>query len=136
LLQGYRLVFNKVSQADNSGKANIEPMQGESVEGVIYTITQVDLDRLDKGEGGYGRVMMSVGMSDGTVVDAWVYVARKTSPDPNLRPLVWYKRLLIEGAKEHGLSEQYFQALGRIEATEDPDKERDRRKRALKCSSD
>jgi hypothetical protein len=52
MLTGYRLVFNKRSTKDGSGKANVERQEGSVVWGVLYTVPDGDLDKLDHGEGG------------------------------------------------------------------------------------
>jgi hypothetical protein len=100
---------------------------------VLYTIPDADLDKLDKGEGGYRRVRLTLRLTDNTATDAWVYVAKKPNNDPELRPYSWYKRFLVEGAREHSLPAEYIVDLERIEATQDPDQQRDREKRALAC---
>jgi hypothetical protein len=43
VLPGYRLLFNKRSTADGSGKANVERHEGSDVWGVLYTIRDADL---------------------------------------------------------------------------------------------
>jgi hypothetical protein len=60
VLPGYRLQFNKKSTQDNSGKANVAPHEGSDVWGVLYSISDNDLNKLDKGEGGYRRVRLQV----------------------------------------------------------------------------
>jgi cation transport regulator ChaC len=52
LLVGYRLRFNKKSQKDGSGKANVELHEGGQVWGVLYTIPEKELKLLDDGEKG------------------------------------------------------------------------------------
>ena len=49
VLGGHRLVFDKKSTKDNSGKANIEAGDSE-VWGVLYSLSDADLSRLDDGE--------------------------------------------------------------------------------------
>jgi gamma-glutamylcyclotransferase len=132
-LPDHHLLFNKKSTADKSGKANVAAHVGSDVWGVLYVISDDDLDKLDKGEGGYRRVRLSVRLTDNTHADAWVYVARKPSNDPSLRPYTWYKRFLVEGAREHALPHEYILDLECIEATQDLDQQRDREKRALTC---
>ena len=130
-LHGYRLVFNKPS-ADGSGKGNVEPHSDSDVYGVIYTITEAELTKLDAGEGkGYYRVSLPVLMSDGTGTTVWVYLASETTADPNLRPYTWYKHFLAAGAREHLLPPDYIAYLERIEANQDDDAHRDLQKRAL-----
>ena len=131
LLQNYHLRFNKRSRRDGSGKANAEPNNGGQVWGVLYTIPDAHLEILDQGEGGYHREKLQV-TTENTVINAWVYLAGRASNDPTLRPYTWYKRFLIEGAKEHDLPSEYIETLEGIEAIPDPDEHRDREKRALK----
>lgn len=134
LLLDYQLRFNKRSN-DGSGKANVEPISGGQVWGVLYTIPDAHLINLDDGEVGYNRERMSVSTTDGALT-AWVYVARNPNDDATLRPFTWYKRFLVEGAREHRLPMEYIEALERVEADQDQDEERDRVKRALECTAD
>ena len=131
MLPGHRLLFNKKSTDDKSGKANVAAHAGSDVWGVLYTIPDTDLDKLDRGEGGYKRVRLTVRPPNGGNIDAWVYVAKKPTDDPELRPYTWYKRFLIEGAREHSLPDDYIAELERIDALQDADLGRDRAKRAL-----
>ena len=135
LLSEYRLLFNKKSQKDGSGKANVEPHPGGQVWGVLYTIPNQDLMTLDAGEGGYYRTTLPVRTIDGGITDAWVYLASKLSNDPTLRPYAWYKRFLVEGAREHSILPEYILELERIEAVQDTNQQRDRDKRALGCGA-
>jgi hypothetical protein len=130
-LPDYSLRFNKKS-TDASGKANVESREGEEVWGVLYTIPDADLQVLDKGEAGYKRIPKQVVGSAGPV-EAWVYVAKTPSNDRSLRPYSWYKCFLVEGARSHGLPPDYIARLEAIEAVEDQDLERGRRKQRLIC---
>lgn len=51
--------------------------------------------------------------------------------DDSLQPYTWYKALVVAGAREHRLSEDYVSDLERVDAFVDPDRERERRERAL-----
>lgn len=132
VLAGHRLLFNKRSE-DNSGKANVVSHDGADVWGVLYTVSDADLRRLDDGEIGYRRVPWCVKEPDGTGIEAWVYVAAAPDPDAALRPYTWYKRFLVEGAREHSLPADYIAALERIQADPDLDAHRDQERRALDC---
>jgi gamma-glutamylcyclotransferase len=135
LLLSHRLVFNKRSQ-DGSGKANIQPHEPSHVWGVLYIIPDADLGTLDRGEGaGYRRVRMPVRMNDVDIPDAWVYLASRPSNDAALRPYTWYKRFLVEGAREHFLPPDYIAKLEGIEADADSNGARDCAKRALSCKA-
>jgi len=135
VLSGHRLLFNKKSADDKSGKANVAPHAGSDIWGVLYSIPDEDLEKLDKGEGGYRRVRLSLRMTDSTNTDAWAYVAKKPTDDPALRPYTWYKRFLVEGAREHSLPAEYIAELENITAVQDANVVRDRRKRALACEA-
>jgi hypothetical protein len=50
-----------------------------------------------------------------------------------VRPYIWYKRFLVEGAQEHLLPPEYIAELERIDAIQDSDEQRDRERRALAC---
>jgi gamma-glutamylcyclotransferase len=129
-LAGFRLVFDK-SSSDGSGKANVRPMQGNDVWGVVYVLSDADFGLLERKEIGYVRRNERV--ETGTMErDAWVLVALKTAPGP-LLPYAWYKRFLIEGAREHGLPEEYITTLEAIEDQEDPNRKRSAKKESLKC---
>jgi hypothetical protein len=130
-LPGHRLQFNKKSTDDLSGKANVTTQEGSEVWGVLYSIPDSDLQKLDKEEGGYQKVRLTVQLANHGSIDAWVYVAKKPSNDPALLPYTWYKRFLIEGA--HALPADYIGELERIAAVQDSDAERDRRKRPLRA---
>ena len=49
VLQDYQLMFDK--QSNDGGKANIRPLKGEAVEGVLYQLAEKDLLSLDGFEG-------------------------------------------------------------------------------------
>jgi gamma-glutamylcyclotransferase len=132
-LPGHRLVFNKKSTDDKSGKTNVAGHAGSEVWGVLYAVSSEDKKKLDKGEGGYRAARMPVRLQDNSTLEAWVYVAKNPDNDPALRPFTWYKRFLVEGAKEHALPTAYIAVLANIDAVQDADAERDRRKRELAC---
>lgn len=135
VLTGYTLTFDKKSTADGSGKANASVLANSNLWGVVYEISADLLSMLDKGEGGYRRQRLPVRLADGSTAEVWTYSANKPSNDPELRPYTWYKRFIIEGAREHGLPAEYIAQLEHIQAVDDPDKQRDGRKRSLTCRS-
>jgi gamma-glutamylcyclotransferase len=135
LLTGYQLLFNKES-TDGSGKANLGAHEGSETWGVVYALSDADLRTLDDGEVGYRRVKVPVCLADNIKVDAWVYIAKQPNNDLTLRPYAWYKRFLVEGATEHSLPKDYIAALAQIEAQNDTNERRDRKKRALSCRAE
>lgn len=134
VLTGYRLLFNKQS-TDGSGKANVAAHEGAEVWGVLYSIPQADLQTLDNGEVGYERVLLPVRTTDNNASQAWVYIASQPNNAAGLRPYTWYKRFLVEGAREHALPPEYIATLEGIDAVQDANQGRDRRKRALACQA-
>jgi hypothetical protein len=70
VLPGHPLLFNKKSTDDKCGKANVAAHAGSDVWGVLYTIPGGDLDKLDKGAGGYRRVRLSPHLTDNTNTEA------------------------------------------------------------------
>jgi gamma-glutamylcyclotransferase len=130
VLTGYRLMFNKES-TDGSGKANVEAHEGSETRGVVYVISDADLRTLDDGEVGYRRVRLPVHATDDVESMAWVYIAITPNNEAALRPYTWYKRFLVEGAREHALPANYIANLENIAAVQDTDAARDGRKRAL-----
>lgn len=133
LLAGYQLRFNKRSTDDDSGKANVEAEPASEVWGVLYTVPPSALSVLDKGEGGYRRIQLVVRTPDNKNINAWVYVAKRPDNSPTLRPYAWYKRFLVEGAREHSLPAGYVDRLEQVEAIDDADTQRDAAKRRLVC---
>ena len=106
-LKGWRLVFNKKSE-DGSAKANIEDSPGDSVLGVIYEIDENEKTRLDGKEGKYEPLAVRVTLEDGSTEDAVTY---KSNYKTGERPYAWYMKLVIGGAKAHGLPEDYIKTL-------------------------
>jgi len=130
-LDGYALRFNKQSD-DGSGKANVEQFQGSAIWGVLYSITQGELQELNDGEKGYTPVRITMRVPGGLEEQCWLHLADRV--EGGLRPYSWYKRFLVEGARAHGLPADYIATLEAIEASEDPDRDRDRRRHAITCA--
>jgi len=88
--------------------ATLVPASGAMVHGVLHTMRRVDLERLDRIESAYDRVDVVARTMDEDV-HATAYVARRLSRDRT--PSRRYLLLLIEGAREHGLPEDYIREL-------------------------
>ena len=99
----------------------------------LYEVDAQGLARLDAGEQGFQRRPARVILRNGRHARVWIYVSAPNQRDENLRPYSWYKRFLVEGAKEHRLPKGYVASLEGIIAIQDPSLERDRRKRNLTC---
>lgn len=111
-----RLVCNKKSK-DGSGKANLTDKTGVIVWGVLYEIDEIELDKLDEVESGYARMLMKVMTDQGSLVEAHVYVSSELTDDA--QPYNWYKKAIIDGARQHHLPESYVEYLKQIKSKRD-----------------
>jgi gamma-glutamylcyclotransferase (GGCT)/AIG2-like uncharacterized protein YtfP len=115
-LADYRFGITRHSRLRDCGTANVFPLPGAEVWGVVYDVSSADLAVMDGFEDGYRREFLSVNpTTDGHApVTALVYVAAIESnvPPPNAE----YKRVMIEGAKHWQLPPAYLAALEAIEA--------------------
>jgi gamma-glutamylcyclotransferase (GGCT)/AIG2-like uncharacterized protein YtfP len=131
-LANHALTFHKLSTKDGSGKCGIVPSAHATVYGALFKIAAAELPALDAHEGigkGYERRTVRVQDSSGKYVEAWTYVA--TQINPGLRPFAWYKRHVLEGAREAKLPLGYLRLIEATEAIEDPDAERRSRELAI-----
>lgn len=134
-LQGFELRFHKRSN-DGSGKADVISSAEAAAEiwGVIYEIEEKDLSKLDNGEKGYYRTRISLVTREGASIEAFIYLADQSQIDSRLLPYTWYKRFLLEGAKEHQLPPKYISQLEAIQAQEDKNIIRDKEMRSVTCA--
>jgi gamma-glutamylcyclotransferase (GGCT)/AIG2-like uncharacterized protein YtfP len=116
-LAGFRLALNK-SGRDGSGKANVQRDDDAHVWGVVYRIDLMHWPQLDTFEPGYARTEMDVETETGGALGVQTYVAHDLTDDPVAYD--WYKRLLVDGAREHGLPGDYVEALKRLPHRPDP----------------
>jgi gamma-glutamylcyclotransferase len=133
-IEGYKIRYNKTSK-DGSGKCNLVKTDdsNDKVYGVVYDFLDADKPNLDKQEGlgkGYNLEEMRV-LTDNGETGAYTYVADEGSVDDSLQPYSWYKDLVVEGAKQHRLPDEYILQLESTEAGSDPDAERDKLNRKL-----
>jgi len=108
-LSDYVLTFNK--QSIDGGKANIKNSVGDQVEGILYSVNEDDLKKLDNYEGvkenQYKRKNIQVNDLNGHLIFAIAYVAINTGPES--KPTREYLNFLLEG--EHLLSPEYVSKL-------------------------
>uniref|UniRef100_A0A7C3YMT0 Gamma-glutamylcyclotransferase n=3 Tax=Geoglobus ahangari TaxID=113653 RepID=A0A7C3YMT0_9EURY len=107
-LPGYKIVFN-VKSPDGKGNPNIE-RGGNGVWGVVYEVDEKILELLDKVSPRYKRTKVEV-IVDGEVKEAWTFIGKNVadvSPDPSC------VESIIEGAKYHGLPEDYVSYLKKV----------------------
>ena len=121
-LNGYKLRWHKRSR-DGSGKCDIVPATSPEarVLGVLYRIAEYEKRDLDRAEGlgqGYSEINIEV-LCDGKPIAAKAYQAADI--DHSLRPFSWYRALVVAGAREHRIPEDYIALLEAVAAQEDPD---------------
>jgi phage replication-related protein YjqB (UPF0714/DUF867 family) len=94
------------------GVATVEPFDGTQVHGVVWLLSDHDLDALDSAEGvpeRYSRNRLIVQTDDGPS-DAWVYIDHRVDPGP---PRPGYLERIIDGAEHHGLPQRWIDFLRR-----------------------
>jgi hypothetical protein len=104
--------------------------------GVVFDIADREKPALDAAEGlGAGYLEKSVTVTDaaGNEHLASMYFADRKYIDATLQPYSWYKRFVIDGARQHALPAEYINAIVALPAKEDPDWGRDRRNRSIAC---
>jgi NAD-dependent oxidoreductase involved in siderophore biosynthesis len=109
-LDGHRLALNRRSIRWGAGVVDLVPSEGESVWGALYDVP--DLDRLDAKEGAgfaYRRIEVEP-MLDAQPVTAVAYEVIDKEEE-EITPSPEYVALLVDGARERGLPEQYVRGL-------------------------
>lgn len=123
-VRGRRPHFHKRSR-DGSGKCDI-PESGNDTDivyGVLYEIPDSDIGVLDRAEGvghGYTRSKLMVSVEGQTPVLATVYLADASHIDSELQPYEWYRDLVLAGAEQHTLPNDYICAISSIPVRPDP----------------
>ena len=117
----YRLTFPRFYEGwEWGGVASVEPCVSEEkkdacgVWGVIYRISEKDLERLDRyehiEEGHYTRGIVSVEIEGEAVMEAVTYFAIPNTETP-VPPSKLYMETIIRGAEAHGLPMRYIEKL-------------------------
>ena len=132
-IKKHRLRFWKKSR-DGSGKCYIEYTGNDEdvVYGVLFSIDEIDHGYLSREEGatsqnsGYKEEKVSVITVDGEV-EAFTYTINgEDKIDKTRKPYHWYKEQVVQGAKEHGLPEDYIKKIKDVESIPDQDQEREK----------
>jgi hypothetical protein len=116
-VDGFRICVGKPGR-DGSGKATLIASDGSRAWGVVYEIDPLHWARLDACEQGYNRVQLLVTHSQAEQLLAQTYLAPETAADPVA--FSWYKRFLVDGAREHRLPATYVAELERLPERPDP----------------
>ena len=117
-IKGYRVRFNLEGRPKGkAAPANLYPDPDAEVWGVLYRITRRDLMRLDPTEGvpgrGYRHVEIEAEDRDGRMIQAVTYLAEGKEVDG--KPSLRYITLLRDGARAHGLPEDYIRLLESVD---------------------
>jgi hypothetical protein len=118
ILEDYRLIFNYYSLSRMGGAANIEPAQGDYVEGVLFNINDIDKQTIDNKEGAprfYYEITVPVILKDGTKVkNVTTYAACENRKTVFTAPTQEYIEVMIEGARAFGLSDLWINRIIKI----------------------
>jgi gamma-glutamylcyclotransferase (GGCT)/AIG2-like uncharacterized protein YtfP len=117
-LADFRLAFTAYSAGWGAGVADVVACPGSRVWGVVFSLTDDDLESLDRFEGypeQYDRFVAQI-VTDKGVLDSWVYaVNRKQSfVAPNRR----YLDVIRQAAGRHGFPDNYVRMLEEVQAAE------------------
>jgi gamma-glutamylcyclotransferase len=129
---GHVVEFSKPSK-DGSGKATLTKSNSNSF-GVVFEIDNAELPELDRHEGrnGYYRDdNFRVTLAGGNTIHAKAYLA--SSPEAHLKPYDWYLALVIAGAREHNLDQDYVARFRAVAYDVDRDEHRNTRRRAIEA---
>jgi cation transport regulator ChaC len=120
-LDGHRLCFDLPVGPGERGVANLELCGEARVWGVLYLLTPEQFERLDRTEGVdrgfYQRTAVDVVTDDGERVAAFTYRSRFSTR--GRKPSQRYVGLLLEGARHHGLPDEYLRILQAFELAVD-----------------
>lgn len=115
-IEDFRLCFDLPVGPGERGVANLVREPGARTCGVLYRITADEGERLDRSEGVpagyYRRIAVTVSTAEGCIA-AFTYQSSFASP--RRKPSRRYLGLLLDGAREHGLPDEYLAALGAFE---------------------
>ena len=120
---GWRLVLDKPPLIEvGHGFANIVPDPATEVLGVLFELSEDEMEHIELSEG--------VRIGNYAAVEVWAWPFDAVEPvqarslssdrrDATLRPSTRYMALLIEGAVEHGLPTDYVETLRAVAAVEE-----------------
>lgn len=101
-LNGWRLKFAGYSRTWGGGVADLTPARGKHVDGVLYRVSDEDIERLDGYEGAaYFRREVDVTGLDCSPVTAQVYL-RIAKNEPHTAPSSSYLKVISEAYSRFG----------------------------------
>jgi gamma-glutamylcyclotransferase len=105
-----------------SGKCNAlyTGDSSDRVLGAVYEIAAEEKTGLDGHEGeGYEVKHLTVS-ANGEMMDVFAYFALDSHIDDGLRPFLWYRELVVLGARYHGFPDEYRGLNLSVDAVTDP----------------
>ena len=115
-LSGHRLTFNKYSSGWSGGVADVIQDEGSEVWGLVFEISDSDLERLDRYEGChkdqtslYERWKAVIDTPDGQVCDVWVYTV--VEKQKFVQPTLEYLQIIKDAAVRWDFPKVYQQTL-------------------------
>ncbi len=111
-LHDYKLGFTMFSESRNGGVADIIDCQGAIVEGVLYTVDEEEIEKLDRREGHpffYKRLELDVVFNGEVIENVTTYKGVKPDME-EYSPSQNYAEIIIAGASEI-LSPGYLERL-------------------------
>ena len=124
--EGYRLAFTRFSKKRQCGVADIVASAGSDVWGVVFEISDDEVNVLDKSEGysrdrdreknAYERRQLDVFRqgSNAPAITVWTYVVVNKLKSPP-KPSAEYKATILAGARHWKLPADYIEVLEQIE---------------------
>ena len=115
-LSGDRLTFNRFSSGWGGGVADVIQEQDSKVWGLIFEISDTDLERLDRYEGYhkdwtslYERWQAIIETPNGLVSDVWVYTV--VEKQKFVKPTIEYLQIIKDAAVRWDFPKVYQQTL-------------------------
>jgi len=112
-LSCYRLTFNRFSSGWGGGVADVIQDQGSKVWGLVFEISDTDLERLDRYEGYhkdetslYERWKTVIDTPNGQVSDVWVYTV--VEKQKFVKPTPEYLQIIKDAAKKWNFPKSYL----------------------------
>jgi gamma-glutamylcyclotransferase len=113
-LDGFKVELRRRSIRWRGGAADIVAAPGESVWGALYEVADGELDRLDHKEGeGFAYRQVRVELADGRRAIAYEVIDKEPREVPCSPE---YAELVLAGARERGLPEEWVRELAGITA--------------------
>ena len=117
-LSGYSLTFNRFSSGWGGGVADVIQDQDSKVWGLVFEISDSDLERLDRYEGYhkdqtsmYERWKAVIDTPNGQISDVWVYTV--VEKQKFVSPTLEYLQIIKDAAVRWKFPNAYQQALER-----------------------